>query len=321
MKAYNLNFLGRIHENKNIDYKYISPMNAIKGIKEKDEINSCPMCGDNHYIVVGNFQIKSIIDMWVNNYGFNPIADIYKDEILEKRYCSNCGLFFYNYHLPDTKEMYNELSNKISYYPEFRPEYGIATEIIEELKPESLLEIGCGNGSFLKRIEHLIPNVLGSEYNPDALNICKSKGLNVSEQKIYEMKEESFDVICHFEVLEHVFDTFEFMNQSLKLLKKGGKLIIGTPDPEGISSIIGRFQLNLPPHHQFDFSKKSLEWLASKFGLKVYQYQKTELDYHHYARYVKVLTGKELLAPDMVGFYNTKDLYSGTSHVIVFEKV
>ena len=111
------------------------------------------------------------------------------------------------------------------------------------------------------------------------------------------------------------------MKQTLRLLKKGGKLIICTPNPEGILSIIGRFQLNLPPHHQFDFSKKSFDYLAKQYNLKIYDYKKVELDYHHYARYVKVLTGKDLPSVDMVGFYKTQEKYTGTSHVVVFEKL
>ena len=320
MKSYNKNYLGRIHENKNQELKYMTPLDEVKDIKELEEVDVCPMCGKKHYVVVGNIPINVIIDYWVNSYGFNPIADIYRNKILEKRCCSNCGLYFYNYHLSDCERMYKELTLRSSYYPSFRQEYGIATEFIEDSKPKSLIEIGSGNGAFLKRIENIIPQVTGSEYNKEAFMICKNQGLDMKDEDISLIKEK-FDVVCHFEVLEHVFNTHEFMEKTLNLLDKGGKLIIGTPDPEGISSVIGRFQLNLPPHHQFDFSRKTFDWLANKYNLNIVFYQKTELDYHHYARYVKVLTGKDLTNIDMPGFYETKKIYSGTSHVVVFEKL
>ena len=321
MQSYNLNYLGRIHESKNSNLKYLTPIDPVKSIVEKEFVYKCPLCGKEEYVVVGKIPINVIIDYWVNNYDFNPIADVYRNEVLEKRYCENCGLYFYNYHLPDFEQMYHELSTRISYYPSFRQEYGIATEIIEYLKPNSLLEIGAGEGSFLERVEHIVPITLGSEYNLQALDVCARKGLNMSSSDISKLEKESFDVICHFEVLEHVYNNSQFMEQTLRLLKKGGKLIIGTPDPEGILSIIGRFQLNLPPHHQFDFSKKTFDYLEKKYNLKIREYQKAELDYHHYVRYVKVLTGKELSSVDMVGFYKTQEKYTGTSHVVVFEKL
>lgn len=319
MKAYNMNYLGRIHENKNQELKYLPPLSDVERIVEKETINCCPLCGEKKYIVVGKIPINVIIDNWVNSYGINPISNIYKNSILEKRYCTNCGLYFYNYHLPDFEKMYNELSTKVSYYPSYRPEYGIATECIENIKPNSLLEIGCGDGSFLERINGLVENTIGSEYNIEAQKICKDKGLTVICEDLSTIKQK-FDVICHFEVFEHVFDTCKFLDKTLGLLKKGGKLIIGTPDPEGINSIIGRFALNLPPHHQFDFSLKCFKWIAKKYNLKILNYRKTELGYHHYARYVKILTGKELEAIDILGFYETQKKYSGQSHVVVFEK-
>lgn len=320
MKLYNKNFLGEKWETKQIGKKYLKPLDYVKKITKKELVCQCPLCGKNEYVVIGKFPIDMIIEYWVNNYRFNPIADVYRGEVLEKRYCENCGLYYYNYHLPDSEQMYNELSNRSNYYPLFREEYGVATEIIENLRPKSLLEIGAGNGGFLERIQHIVPKAVGSEYNPHAVKICQNKGLNMITKNIADIKEK-FDVVCNFEVLEHVFDTHKFLQQSVKLLKKGGKLIIGTPDPEGIGAITSKYQLNLPPHHQYDFSKKAFDWIAENFGLKVYDYQKLELTYRHYAKYIKILTGKELDKPDLPGFYETQKRYTGHTHVVVFEKI
>ena len=208
---------------------------------------------------------------------------------------------------------------KTHYYPTFRSEYGVATEILQELKPQTLLEIGCGNGAFLDRIQHMIPMVMGSEYNTAAAEECQQRGLNVRTEDISTINI-PIDVVCHFEVLEHVFDTKKLMHDTLWLLNPGGKLIIGTPDPDGILSVNGTGILHLPPHHQFDFSKQTFEWLAEKYNLNLVDYRKTELTYHHYANYVKNLTGMPLTQPDMIGFYETQKKYTNHSHVVVFEK-
>ena len=148
---------------------------------------------------------------------------------------------------------------------------------------------------------------------------AKNKGLKVYAQDISKIKEK-FDVVCHFEVLEHARDTETLMKNSVNLLKPGGKLMIGTPDPEGIGAYVNKYQLNLPPHHQFDFSKKTFEYLAEQYGFKIYHYQKRELAYRHYAQYVKEITGKELQQPDIVGFYEAQKRFTGASHFVVFEK-
>lgn len=319
MKAYNKYFLGKIVD-KIEDLKYLPPLDFAKKQKKKIQICACPLCNKLEYVVVGKFKIDLLIHFWVNKYGFNPISDIYKNETLEKRYCENCGLYFYNYHISDNEEMYNELSLNSNYYPRFRDEYGMATEIIEETRPKSLFEIGCGNGEFLERIKNIVPKTIGSEYNPDARNFCEKKGLKIYSEDISKIKEK-FDVVCHFEVLEHAWDTNKLMKNSINLLKKGGKLMIGTPDPEGIGAYINKYQLNLPPHHQFDFSKKTFDYLAEHYSLKITHYQKRELSYRHYASFVKEITGKELSQPDMAGFFEAQKRFTGASHFVVFEKM
>lgn len=319
MQSYNKYFLGNKFKEAENNLKYLPPLKYLKNCKLEEHF-ACPLCKKSKYLTIGNIDVDLLISYWVERYGFNPIADDYKHKVLEKRYCENCGLYFYNYHFPDSDEMYNLMSEKSNYYPNFRQVFGIATEIIEKFKPKSLLEIGCGDGSFLQRIQHLVPNAVGSEYNPHAIKLCQEKGLNVVDTKIENLKTQ-FDVVCSFEVLEHVYDSLNFLKQNLKLLKTDGKLIIGTPDPEGVNAYIAKFQCNLPPHHHHDFSKKCFEWLAKKLNLKIVYYQKTELDYRHYASYVKEITGKELSQPDISGFYEAQKRLTGASHLVVFEKL
>ena len=318
MKPYNLHFLGFDFMNKDAGKNYMPPLEYAQQVTQIEEIHQCPLCGSQRYIVIGKFQIDALVDQWVERYGFNPIPDAYKGKIFEKRRCCECDLSYYNYHLHDDEDLYKRLA-KTHYYPTFRSEYGVATEILQELKPQTLLEIGCGNGAFLDRIQHMIPVVMGSEYNTDAAKECQQRGLNVRTEDISTINI-PIDVVCHFEVLEHVFDTKKLMHDTLWLLNPGGKLIIGTPDPDGILSVNGTGVLHLPPHHQFDFSKRTFEWLAEKYNLNLVDYRKTELTYHHYANYVKNLTGMPLTQPDMIGFYETQKKYTNHSHVVVFEK-
>ena len=248
----------------------------------KSKIQGCPLCGTKDYTVVGRFEINALVDSWIKRKNFNPIPDIYKDDFLEKRFCNSCGLYFYNFHISDSEELYQKLQESSDYYPVSKIAYQMAVETIKDSKANNLLEVGSGNGSFLELARYIVPKVVGSEYNKNAAKLCCDRGLEVLAQDAFQTSEQ-FDVICHFEVLEHIFDTKSFIQEILRLLRKGGKLIISVPDPKGIAFASESNPLLFPPHHQFDFSRATFDWLANKFALKMVEYKEV-LDERLYAR-------------------------------------
>jgi 2-polyprenyl-3-methyl-5-hydroxy-6-metoxy-1,4-benzoquinol methylase len=57
-----------------------------------------------------------------------------------------------------------------------------------------------------------------------------------------------YDVVCAFQVLEHLSNPGDFLRSACSLLRSGGKLLIGVPNADSFL----RFQynlLNMPPHH------------------------------------------------------------------------
>jgi len=147
--------------------------------------------------------------MWLDRWHFNPIDKKFENETLERRRCKNCALQFYNFHLPDSAKMYARMDKDGKYYPTTRPTYQIACDIIAKIKPQSVLEIGSGNGSFLEMLKPICPNAKGNEYNKAIAKKCRKRGLDISTKDISKIKER-FDVVVSHEVLEHVFNTKEF---------------------------------------------------------------------------------------------------------------
>ncbi|MDR1694862.1 MAG: class I SAM-dependent methyltransferase [Lactobacillaceae bacterium] len=319
MGNYHYTLFGPIFFDDKIEFKHKKPIDTVSKIKEKEEVNSCPLCGGKYYLMTGKMQIDVMIENWLERTNFNPIADVYRHSFLEKRRCLDCGLYFYNYHLPDSEDLYKKIMETVPYYTNYRWEYGAATEFIEKQKPKSLIEIGAGTGNFVERIKNVVSHVLASEYNREAIEICRQKGIDTSTEDISKLNQK-FDIVCAFEVLEHVWHTKPFMENCLNLLNKGGWLIFGTPDPEGALAINGTGFLNLPPHHQFEFSYQSFEYLAKTYNLKILEYKKSELDYRTYLKYVENITKKPLTAPDIQGYLETKKSLTGHSHFVVFEK-
>jgi len=135
-----------------------------------------------------------------------------------------------------------------------------------------MLDIGCGNGRFLLRMQQLGWQVQGVEFNQTAVNICRRNKLDVFHGELEDagLEAQSFDLISARHVIEHVQDPDTFIADITRLLKSGGRLHLRTPSSEALSrSIFGRNWFpNEVPRHLILFSKKNLNMLAARHGLE-----------------------------------------------------
>ena len=104
----------------------------------------------------------------------------------------------------------------------------------EKLTKEiNLLDVGCFTGDFIFLAQKQGWNVTGYELQEEAVLIAEKKlpgkvhKINVYDQGI---KQEQFDVITLFGVIEHVLEPLELIKRVQLLLKKDGYLFIQTPN-------------------------------------------------------------------------------------------
>jgi SAM-dependent methyltransferase len=110
-----------------------------------------------------------------------------------------------------------------------------------------------------------------------------AQGLSISEESVQEHAENypgAYDIVCSFQVLEHVVDPRGFLEASVKLLAPGGKLIISTPNAR--SFLRHAFNiLDMPPHHMTGWSVESYRFLQSILPVKLERVLYEPLaDYH-----------------------------------------
>jgi SAM-dependent methyltransferase len=105
------------------------------------------------------------------------------------------------------------------------------------IKEKRVLDSGCGTGYgsyFFARNGAL--EVYGIDISGEAIDFCTHhySAPNLFFKKADAAKldfmDEYFDIICAFEVIEHIEDINRFIIQSKRVLKKGGALIISTPN-------------------------------------------------------------------------------------------
>ncbi len=215
------------------------------------------------------------------------VSRFFKQEQISLCECANCGLLFYNPIILGDGKFYEDLQSYKGYYLEEKSDYTEACKYITE--NDDVLEVGCGAGFFTNFIKP--KSYTGLEFNDKAIGIAQSKGLNVKKQSLEEHSlenTEKYDVVCFFQVLEHVGNPGEFLQSALKCLKKGGKLILAVPAEDSFISKQINLYLNMPPHHASRWKDITLDKIAQLFNLKKIAIIHETLMPIHYEFYYKV---------------------------------
>lgn len=118
------------------------------------------------------------------------------------------------------------------------------TRTLEEIKDwDKVLDIGCGVGVFTNLVQKKYKNceVWGTDISKKAIidNIIENPSIHYFYQHIGNqtaLPNNYFDVVFSGEVLEHLDTPDLLLKDAFNALKKGGKLIITTPDGLSIQS-------------------------------------------------------------------------------------
>lgn len=151
----------------------------------------------------------------------------------------------------------------------------------------SILDVGCFNGFFVKKLLSLGFNAQGIDFNNTALEFGRSRyGLEnfISNKTLEDMlvQEKRFDVITLFEVIEHLENINDVLLKVSNLLTEEGIIIISTPN----SNMCWRPDLDFPPHHLSRFSPGSLRRCVERFGFEPVQLDEQMSSYDLIRNYV-----------------------------------
>lgn len=96
----------------------------------------------------------------------------------------------------------------------------------EVSKTTRVLEIGCANGLFLNRLKHKgLTDFSGVEPGKKAYSLIdETIKPHVKNDFLHDgmFKHESFDVVCSFQVFDHILDPNDFLKKIYRYLKPGG---------------------------------------------------------------------------------------------------
>lgn len=153
-----------------------------------------------------------------------------------------------------------------SYHKKFLEIHG------NKINGTKMLDLGCGTGEFMSKLKKGGANVYGADIDKDSVRIAKNLyGLN----NIYnlpinnffnEFRESQFDYITAFEFFEHIDNPWIILNESKKLLKSNGKLIMSIPTRE--RPLVDLVGWDYPYHHLSRWDEKSIKHILTFFGYK-----------------------------------------------------
>jgi len=165
-----------------------------------------------------------------------------------------------------------KLGKILDMYPPLHEATGSDVMFLRGESKGRLLDIGCGDGSFMHRMDSLGWSVLGLEVDHAAAEIARKRyGLPVVLGPTEEtaLPQETFDAICMNHVLEHVENPTGLLKTCGHLLKRQGVLAVKTPNVESLGHrVFGRDWVSLdPPRHLHLFSRGTLRRCVEEAGL------------------------------------------------------
>ena len=136
-----------------------------------------------------------------------------------------------------------------------------------------MVEIGPGFGTFaeLARDSGLFGSVRVVEPTPELAAACRKRGLAVLETSVEKVPQDfpPADVVCCFEVVEHLFDPAAFLAKAARLVRRGGLLIATCPNGLGFDiAALGASSLAVDPEHLNLFNPESLAGLLRSCGFE-----------------------------------------------------
>jgi 2-polyprenyl-3-methyl-5-hydroxy-6-metoxy-1,4-benzoquinol methylase len=149
-------------------------------------------------------------------------------------------------------------------------------EILPRSRPHaSLLDVGCGNGEFMRAAREAGLDAEGFDVSEAAAEFCRGRGLTARagdfQQATFERK---FDVITFWDVLEHLLEPVAALQKARSLLAPGGLLFTKTPGTAGLSLALtalvprlGGALLAIPAHIQF-FGADSMTRMLQTAGYR-----------------------------------------------------
>ena len=237
----------------------------------------CPICG------IDGVLVKRLASGFIRDSLTAYYQERFPDDLRVSDYeilrCERCSLEYASPRKAGDADFYSWISVREGYYPGNRWEWPVVIEEVGkwDLPNLSVLEVGCGSGSFLRLLGKALPDVkaIGLDPTEGAIRECRKSGLEAYSETLDQYRANSqherkeFDFICAFHCLEHVTEPKELLSSMIRLTHSKSRIFLSTPYSP-MSFETGWYDpLNHPPHHVTRWKVSAYEALTSAVGWHV----------------------------------------------------
>ena len=222
------------------------------------QYSNCRLCGGESFAREGKIRTTKKI-------AANKILECLSCSFVFLNDDSHISDFHYEQYLMHDSHLSLEESRSNTKEDDLRRLEILATEI----KDKNLLEVGSGNGGFLKLAQDLVNTAQGIEPEKKHHEKFKEESLNIYSSLLsFRETKAAIELIVSFHVIEHVKNPIEFLVELLAVLRKNGKIFIETPNSN--DALIKLYEspsfknFTYWDNHLVLFNHKSFEYMLRK---------------------------------------------------------
>lgn len=191
----------------------------------------------------------ALLRIWTEDLGIDLAGVLDEGQVVSLWQAGKSGLQFFHPIVTGDARLYARL-RRLKWY--LQPDRWEFREAARHIAPaDRVLDLGAGEQPF----RAFVPPGHYAAFDP----FTEASALPAAR----------YDVVCAFQVLEHVADPLAFVTAAREWLAPGGRLFLGVPNRESYLAGLRDFPLDLPPHHVTRWSGQALEALAQAAGLRV----------------------------------------------------
>ena len=252
---------------------------------------SSPLTGKNKVRLLQEISTRTIIQAYHKSLGLD-ISSYFRDlDYIQLYLCEESSyLFYYPFDIQGDDQLYEKLQLADWYYMDDKWEFEQASSYLKS--GMKVLEIGAGKGAFYQIVKNKGINFVGLEYNQKAADLNTNINYPIQYESIFQHAKKFpnyYDLICSFQVLEHIAEVKSFIQSQISCLKTGGKLIISVPNNKSFINLdFEENILNYPPHHMGRWDESSLKNLTHLYNLQLDVVISEPLQKYHYGWYQRI---------------------------------
>jgi SAM-dependent methyltransferase len=136
---------------------------------------------------------------------------------------------------------------------------------------DRLLDVGCGDGSFLDACG--VRPAMGLDWSPTAVQAVSARGFPAVRGTLPRapFRDGTFSIVTMFHYLEHVAPVRDHLESVRHLLRPGGRLVVQVPNADSWQSRIlrSRWAGYDPPRHLINYSTATLRRTLTEHGFRL----------------------------------------------------